>query len=242
MQDILKFYIPWSKRLVFLENLACFVFLLPPFWELPFCFSTDEICFALSKKPLHTPQLLLHKWKKYVALNEFLNKLWMPLWKKIFWKNISITWKMLMLSAVDDNIAYFDILILYELIFLDNHFDKDRVLAFYESLRQAFFISSTFISNARLKWTKKQAKTKQHPEDELLLFEKYSLSLFTLSTKSNGRYSKKCTQNMFVCLNEVMWLMSMKMRLEMKDTSHRYDIYRPKPRHWHKFTEYMFLI
>ena len=58
---------------------------------------------------------------------------------------------MLMLSAVDDNIAYFDILILYELIFLDNQFDKDRVLAFYESLRQAFFISSTFISNARLK-------------------------------------------------------------------------------------------
>ena len=100
---------------------------------------------------------------------------------------ISITWKMLMLSAVDDNIAYFDILILYELIFLDNHFDKDRVLAFYESLRQAFFISSTFISNARLKWTKKQAKTKQHLEDELLLFEKYSLSLFTLSTKSNRR-------------------------------------------------------
>ena len=241
MQDILKFYIPWSKRLVFLENLACFVFLLPPFWDLPFCLITDEIMLRIVKKHLHTPQLLLHKWKKYVALNEFLNKLWMPLWKKSSGK-ISITWKMLMLSAVDDNIAYFDILILYELIFLDNHFDKDRVLAFYESLRQAFFISSTFISNARLKWTKKQAKTKQHPEDELLLFEKYSLSLFTLSTKSNGRYSKKCTQNMFVCLNEVMWLMSMKMRLEMKDTSHRYDIYRPKPRHWHKFTEYMFLI
>ena len=161
--------------------------------------------------------------------------------KNLLEKYLSLE-KCFMLSAVDDNIAYFDILILYELIFLDNHFDKDRVLAFYESLRQAFFISSTFISNARLKWTKKQAKTKQHPEDELLLFEKYSLSLFTLSTKSNGRYSKKCTQNMFVCLNEVMWLMSMKMRLEMKDTSHRYDIYRPKPRHWHKFTEYMFLI
>ena len=30
-----------------------------------------------------------------------------------------------------------------------------------------FFISNTFVSNARLKWAKNQAKTKQHPEAEL---------------------------------------------------------------------------
>ena len=30
-----------------------------------------------------------------------------------------------------------------------------------------FFISSTFIRNARLKLAKNQAKAKQHPEDEL---------------------------------------------------------------------------
>ena len=40
---------------------------------------------------------------------------------------------------------------------------------------------------------KKQAKPKQHPEAELLLFQNYSLSSFTLSSKNN-RYSKKCTK------------------------------------------------
>ena len=55
-----------------------------------------------------------------------------------------------------------------------------------------FFISNTFISNARLKLAKNQAKAKQHPEDELLVFENYSLSLSTLSIKNNRRHSKKC--------------------------------------------------
>ena len=35
-----------------------------------------------------------------------------------------------------------------------------------------FFISNAFISNARLKLAKNQANAKQHPENELLLFEK----------------------------------------------------------------------
>ena len=39
-----------------------------------------------------------------------------------------------------------------------------------------FFISNTFISNARLKLATNQEKAKQYPEDELLLFENYSLS------------------------------------------------------------------
>ena len=42
------------------------------------------------------------------------------------------------------------------------------------------FISNTFISNARLKLVKNQAKGKQHPEAEPLLFENYSLSSSTL--------------------------------------------------------------
>ena len=36
--------------------------------------------------------------------------------------------------------------------------------------------------------TKNQTKAKQHPEDELLLFENYVLSLFTFSPKNNKRY------------------------------------------------------
>ena len=55
----------------------------------------------------------------------------------------------------------------------------------------AFFISDTFISKARLKLAINQANAKQHPEAELLLFENYSHPSSTLSSKSNGTYSKK---------------------------------------------------
>ena len=62
-------------------------------------------------------------------------------------------------------------------------------------------ISNTFVSNARLKLAKNQAKAKQHPEAELLLFENYSLSSSTLSTKNNRRHSIKCTKrSKYICL------------------------------------------
>ena len=47
------------------------------------------------------------------------------------------------------------------------------------------------MSNARLILAKCQANAKQHPEAELLLFENYSHSSFTLSSKNNSTYSKK---------------------------------------------------
>ena len=78
-----------------------------------------------------------------------------------------------------------------------------------------FFTSNTFISNARLKLPKNQAKAKQHPE--FLPFENYLLSSSTLSANNNRRYSKKCTKNKYLCLYEVIWLMTMKMRLKMID-------------------------
>ena len=40
----------------------------------------------------------------------------------------------------------------------------------------AFFVSNTFISNARLKLARNQANAKQHPEGTLLLFQNYSNS------------------------------------------------------------------
>ena len=43
---------------------------------------------------------------------------------------------------------------------------------------------------ARLKLAKNQAKAKQHPEAELLLFENYSLSPPALPSKNKRRYSK----------------------------------------------------
>ena len=60
----------------------------------------------------------------------------------------------------------------------------------------------------------------------------------TLSFKHNRKYSKKSTKNKYGCLNAYMWLMTMKMRLKMKNRSSRYDINRPKPRHGHKYTKY----
>ena len=55
----------------------------------------------------------------------------------------------------------------------------------------AFFISTTFVGNRRPKLAKNQAKAKQHSEAELLLFENYSHSSSTLSSKTNKRFSSK---------------------------------------------------
>ena len=40
-------------------------------------------------------------------------------------------------------------------------------------------------------WQKKQVKSRQNPETEILLFENYSLSLSALSSKNNRKYSKQ---------------------------------------------------
>ena len=63
---------------------------------------------------------------------------------------------------------------------------------------------------------KKQAKAKQYPEAELLLFENYSFSSSMLSTNNNGRYFKICKKNKNDCLNEVIRLMRLNMRLKME--------------------------
>ena len=100
-------------------------------------------------------------------------------------------------------------------------------IIFYSDEKQVdtrFFISNTLISNARVILAKNQADTKQHPEAELLLFENYSLFSSTLSSKNNRRYSEKCVKNKYVYLNEVIWLMRIKMRLKMKIRSPRYDL------------------
>ena len=47
------------------------------------------------------------------------------------------------------------------------------------------FISNTFISYVRIKLAKAQANAKQKPEAELLLFDNYSHSSSTLSSKNN---------------------------------------------------------
>ena len=54
-----------------------------------------------------------------------------------------------------------------------------------------FFISNTFLSNARLKLEKYQASAKQNPEPDLLLFKTFAFFIIFLSSKHNRRYSKK---------------------------------------------------
>ena len=100
------------------------------------------------------------------------------------------------------------------------------------------FISITFISKIKLKLAKNQAKAKQHPEAELLLFENYTLSLSMLSSKSNMRYSKIIAKNKCVCFNGILWLIIMKRRMKMKNKSHRSSINRNRSRHVHKYTKY----
>ena len=60
----------------------------------------------------------------------------------------------------------------------------------YASLH-AFFISNTFISNAKLKLAKKQANAKQHPEAELLTSKNYWHSSSTLSSNNSRACHKK---------------------------------------------------
>ena len=78
-----------------------------------------------------------------------------------------------------------------------------------------YFISNIFISNASLNMAKNQAKSMQHPDAELLIFQNYSLFSPMLSSK-NSRYSKKGTKNNYVYLNKVIWLTTMRRKLKIK--------------------------
>ena len=59
-------------------------------------------------------------------------------------------------------------------------------------------MSDNFISNAKPKLAKNQAKAKQRPKAKLFLVENYSLFSSTLSSKNKIRYYKKCTENVVI--------------------------------------------
>ena len=112
---------------------------------------------------------------------------------------------------------------------------QKRVGGVHTNLYTRFFISSTFISNARLKLTKNQANTKQHPEAELFPFVNYSQFPSMLSSKNNTTHwkiRKRTSASVFIRL------IIMKMKLKMKNRSHRYDINRPRSRHGHRYSKY----
>ena len=78
------------------------------------------------------------------------------------------------------------------------------------------------MNNAKPKLAKHQAKAKQQPEAELLPFENYSLLLYT-KTSASGL---------------MRFLMTIKMRLKVKNRSHISNIYGPRPIHRLKYTKY----
>ena len=100
------------------------------------------------------------------------------------------------------------------------------------------FYKQQFYTQCQAETGKKLSNAKQHPEAELSLFKNYSLSSSTLSSKNNTRYSEKCSRNKCVCFNDVIWLMSIKIRLKVKSRSQRYDINKPRPTNGHKYTKH----
>ena len=91
---------------------------------------------------------------------------------------------------------------LFELLFKNSRIFVNP--SFYKSYTRFFYITDTFVSNIRLKLAKNQAKAKQHTEAKILLFESFSLSLSMLSSKNDRKYSKKYSENKYICLNEVI--------------------------------------
>ena len=93
---------------------------------------------------------------------------------------------------------------------------KSVWLWIYGTSLHDFFISNTFISNGNVILAKNEAKVKQDPGAELSLFENYLLFSSPSSSKNDKRYSKNGTKDNCICFNDVIWLMTMKMRLKIK--------------------------
>ena len=79
---------------------------------------------------------------------------------------------------------------------------------------------------------KNQTNAKQNPEVELLLFENYSHSSFTLTSKTIGHILKN-KQKKVVYVHKIIQLILTKMKMKIKSRSHRNDINRPRARHKH---------
>ena len=92
------------------------------------------------------------------------------------------------------------------------------------------FYKQCFYKQHQVKLAKNQAKARQHPEAKLLLIESHLLSSSMLSFKTTLRYSKN-VQKTSVSFNEIIWLIIMKIRVKMKNRSHRYDINGTRVKH-----------
>ena len=103
----------------------------------------------------------------------------------------------------------------------------------------AFFISNTFISNARLKLAK---KVKQILSNTLRLNFWYLevLGIFhpRYHPKIKGHILKNSQRNKYACIHETMRLIIMKMKIKINNRSHRYDISRPRSWQGHSYSKF----
>ena len=103
----------------------------------------------------------------------------------------------------------------------------------------AFFIRNTFICNVRLKLAKNQASAKQHPQAVNFCYLKIIHIFHPCYHPKIIRYILKSKQkNKCVGIHEIIRLIIMKMKVKMKNKSHRYDINTPRYRHGHKYNKY----
>ena len=76
----------------------------------------------------------------------------------------------------------------------------------------------------------KQMLSNEHTEAKLLLLENYPRYSYTSSHKIiDHKQKNKC-----VCIHQIIQLIIMKMKVKMKNRSHRYDNNRPCSRDGHK--------
>ena len=86
---------------------------------------------------------------------------------------------------------------------------------------------------------KNQANAKQNPEDELLRFENSHILLPRYYPKKLEHILKNKQKNKFVCIHKIIRLIIMKMKMKLKNRSHRYDINRPRSRHGRRYSKYI---
>ena len=100
----------------------------------------------------------------------------------------------------------------------------------YASLHASFSYKQHFYKQHQANIGKNQANGKQHPEAELSTSENYLHSPSTLSSNNNRTYSKKKQKNKYVCIHEIMQLITTKMKTRMKIDSRKCGINRSRCR------------
>ena len=86
---------------------------------------------------------------------------------------------------------------------------------------------------------KNQANAKHHPEAELLRFENSHILLPRYYPKKLGHILKNKENNKFVCIHRIIRLIIRRMKMKLKNRSHRYDINRPRSRHGRRYSKYI---